>query len=132
MQSHSQSAFRVLFAEDTDDLRRVTALQLLVAGFDVDVARDGNEALKMYEAAKVSVCPYDFLLLDAAMPILDGFACAEAIRAQGDDVKIGFFTAYTDMMTGVRAAVVNACGVWEKTKDTSNLAAEILRVLETR
>lgn len=128
---NNESAKRVLFADDTEDTRRLVEMALRKAGFVVDLARDGKEALQFYRDAKEARHPYDLLLLDAAMPEIDGYAVADQIRADGDnDVLIAFFTAFDEPMAAVRAAMVNAVAVWNKPKDMSELANLVLRVLE--
>jgi DNA-binding response OmpR family regulator len=60
---------RVLLVEDDLDLREATHELLVEEGFDVDDARDGEQAWAMLEKRG----PYDVIVLDLMMPILDGF-----------------------------------------------------------
>lgn len=62
-------------AEDNAINQRVAKLILQRAGFSVDVAADGNEALEAHRAA-----PYDIILMDCQMPIMDGFEACRLIR----------------------------------------------------
>ena len=76
---------RVLVAED-NELNREIAVDLLEeAGFLVDAAQDGAEALE-----KVKNAPpghYALVLMDLRMPVMDGHAAARAIRALDDPGK---------------------------------------------
>jgi CheY-like chemotaxis protein len=66
---------RILIAEDNLINQRVVKLILQRSGFSVDVAADGAETL---EAHKKS--PYDIVLMDCQMPLMDGFEASLEIR----------------------------------------------------
>lgn len=67
---------RILIAEDGEANQLVAAAILRKAGYAVDLARDGEEALG---AARTAA--YDLVLMDVRMPRMDGFAATAAIRA---------------------------------------------------
>jgi DNA-binding response OmpR family regulator len=58
----------VLVVEDDPAIRRLVSMVLARAGYRVDVASDGLEAV-----LKLGVCDYDVIVLDLMMPNLDGF-----------------------------------------------------------
>jgi len=67
---------RLLLAED-NAINREVALELLHGvGLAVDTAENGQEALEKAQAG-----PYDLVLMDIQMPVLDGLAATQAIRA---------------------------------------------------
>ena len=78
----------VLVVDDEPDLRELVALTLVDAGFDVDVARDGRQALERILARMP-----DVLLLDMMMPIMDGRALCEALRTNGNFPRVVVMTA---------------------------------------
>jgi|SRR5687767_15131553 two-component system KDP operon response regulator KdpE len=94
-----RSAFRpqrVLIVDDTDDLRRQWKLWLTGWGFAVEEARNGAEAV-----AKARSRPPDLILMDLAMPVLDG---REAMRLLASDratahVPVLAMTAHTCDLT---------------------------------
>ncbi|HYC61839.1 MAG TPA: response regulator [Thermoanaerobaculia bacterium] len=57
----------VLIAEDDASIRGLLATILQRSGFDVELAVDGCQAVE-----KLSEQPYDVVLLDLTMPLLDG------------------------------------------------------------
>lgn len=68
-------ASKILIAEDEPSI--VLSLEFLLrnAGYDIAVARDGDEALRMIESA-----PPDLLVLDIMLPIVNGFEVCRRIR----------------------------------------------------
>jgi CheY-like chemotaxis protein len=66
---------RVLLVED-NDINQIVASELLAdAGLEVDIAHDGLMAIEMVQAI-----PYDVVLMDMQMPVMDGVAATKAIR----------------------------------------------------
>ena len=120
-----QGALRILFAED-DAVSLLAGKRLLEkSGYVVCTAVDGREAL-----ARLTEQPFDLILMDIQMPVMDGVAAARAIRAghAGPDkagIPIIAMTAYA--MTGDRekflAAGLN--GYVAKPVDIAELHAAI-------
>jgi CheY-like chemotaxis protein/HPt (histidine-containing phosphotransfer) domain-containing protein/flavin-binding protein dodecin len=67
---------RILVADDLEPIQKVARFMLEGAGHEVDAASDGAEAF-----ARVQAKPYDLVLMDIEMPIMDGIASTKAIRA---------------------------------------------------
>ena len=72
---------RVLLVED-NELNQLVALELLRdAGFHVDLAVDGQQALLALEQAWQQHQPYDIVLMDMQMPVMDGEQATRLLRA---------------------------------------------------
>jgi len=69
-------AKKILVAEDDKFLGNAYRIKLTKAGFEVQLATDGQEAL----TALQTFIP-DLILLDLVMPVKDGFAALEEIKA---------------------------------------------------
>ena len=66
---------RVLVVDDNAVNQRVATLMLQNAGYVVDAVADGREALRT-----LAGLPYDAVLMDLEMPVMDGWSAIEAIR----------------------------------------------------
>jgi len=66
---------RVLVVDDDRNLRKIITTNLELAGFSVEAAADGPEALSLIEAMQP-----DIVLLDLMMPHMDGYEVAKRIR----------------------------------------------------
>jgi signal transduction histidine kinase/ActR/RegA family two-component response regulator len=84
------SGARVLLVEDNDMNQIIAAEFLADAGCEVDVAADGSVALDMIRAK-----PYDVVLMDMQMPVMDGVTATREIRrdARFDALPIIAMTA---------------------------------------
>ncbi len=66
---------RILLAEDGKVNQLVAAAILRKAGYTVDLARDGAEAISAVQSSE-----YDLVLMDVRMPLIDGYAATRQIR----------------------------------------------------
>ena len=72
------SGSRILVVEDDRALAATLGRVLGTEGYDVDVVRDGNSALRGARER-----PYDLVVLDIMLPGLDGIAVCKRLRATG-------------------------------------------------
>ena len=99
---------RVLLAEDGPDNQRLISLVLRKAGADVTVVDNGQQAVDAARAADRDGQPFDVILMDMQMPILDGYAATAALRAGGYSGLIVALTAHA--MVGDRdKCVASGC-----------------------
>ena len=74
---------RVLVVDDDADMRLTLKLALEIAGYTVDVAANGREAV-----ARQRQSPADVLITDIFMPDADGFEAIDAFRKQFPATRI--------------------------------------------
>lgn len=79
---------RLLFAEDQPQLRRSVTKALTAAGYSVDAAADGAQALDDLDGVD-----YDSIVLDVMMPRVDGLTVLRTLRSRGDDTPVLLLTA---------------------------------------
>ncbi len=96
---------RILLAEDNPVNQKLAIRLLEKRGHWITVANNGREALELWERD-----PFDMILMDVQMPVLDGLSTATAIRerepARGTHIPILAMTAYA--MKGDRDRCLDA------------------------
>ena len=85
---------RVLYVDDGADNRRLISFILRKAGLQNELAENGQEALDRVERAEGEGRPFDLILMDLQMPVLDGFEATRRLRARGFDRPIIAVTAH--------------------------------------
>ena len=92
---------RVLVVDDEPAVRESISRSLRFEGYEVELAADGESALK-FQAAR----PADAVVLDVMMPVIDGLETCRRLRATGDRVPVLMLTARRavgDRVTGLDA-----------------------------
>ncbi|GHA48582.1 DNA-binding response regulator [Salinimicrobium marinum] len=79
---------KLLLAEDEPALAQIVKESLETRDFLVNLAENGNEALRMFREKTP-----DILVLDVMMPVRDGFTVAKEIRQLDETIPIIFLTA---------------------------------------
>jgi CheY-like chemotaxis protein/HPt (histidine-containing phosphotransfer) domain-containing protein len=121
---------RILIAEDGEANQLVAAAILRKAGYAVDLARDGEEALG---AARTAA--YDLVLMDVRMPRMDGLAATVAIRAlEGPAGRVPIIAMTAAVMPNEVARCLEAGmdGHVAKPMDLTALLAAVSDILENR
>jgi len=73
---------RLLVVDDNATAREILSTMARTFGLDVDVARDGAQGLRMVQEADAKALPYDLVLMDWKMPVMDGVETLARLRAQ--------------------------------------------------
>ena len=85
---------RILAVENNEFVLSFLEAGLSTAGYEVDTASNGREALE-----KIDDAAYDLIISDMRMPELDGPGLCRALAARGDDVLAHFiFLAAPDSL----------------------------------
>jgi two-component system response regulator RegX3 len=121
--SRGDSPIKVLLAEDEESFIDALVIGLGNEGFRVTVARDGSEALKLYEETEP-----DIILLDLMLPKVSGIDVCRAIRTQSS-VPIIMVTAKGAEIDTVVALEVGADDYVTKPYRLRELVARMRAVL---
>jgi CheY-like chemotaxis protein/HPt (histidine-containing phosphotransfer) domain-containing protein len=97
---------RILLVEDGDDNRRLLVHFLATAGARVETASDGEAGVATALRKHAAGTPFDLVLMDMQMPVLDGYAAANRLRAAGYRHPIVALTA--DAMAADRERCLSA------------------------
>lgn len=87
-------ACRLLLAEDALDSKRLFIAILSNAGADVVSVENGEEACRECFKAEENGRPFDLVLMDMEMPVLDGYGATRRLRASGCTLPIVALTAH--------------------------------------
>jgi signal transduction histidine kinase/CheY-like chemotaxis protein len=97
---------RILLVEDNAINQRLARRMMEKMGCRVDVADDGDDAIRM-----VDLLPYDLVLMDCQMPEMDGYEAARAIRLResiADRPRVPIVALTADVMPGTRERCLEA------------------------
>jgi len=121
---------RILVAEDGRVNQLVAAAILRKAGYTVDLARDGAEAVAAAQSAE-----YDIVLMDVRLPVMDGLAATQAIRQlPGIHGRVPIIAMTASAMPGDAEACIAAGmdGYLAKPLDRAQMLTAVEEVLNAR
>ena len=118
-------ASRVLIVEDEPEILKALTFLLSRANFDVQVARDGEEAIELIEETRPAL-----VLLDVMLPKRDGFEVCEIIRAnpEWNDLRIIMLTARGREEDRERGLASGADAYLTKPFSTREVLAQVQRL----
>ena len=117
-------AYSVLVVDDEPNIVQSLEFLMTAAGFDVRVARNGDEALAAVEAGRP-----DLVLLDIMIPGLDGYEVCRAIRVNPEwqDVRIIMLTAHGRESERAKGIDLGADAYVTKPFSTRDLVEQVKR-----
>ena len=123
MQSTVTATMYVLVIDDDASMARMMAMSLRMEGFRVATAANGLEGLAQIEREKP-----DAIVLDIAMPVMDGRTFYRELRSRGVETPVLVVSAY-----GARNAAMElqAQGFMPKPFHPDELSEKVRRLIET-
>jgi CheY-like chemotaxis protein len=86
---------RILVVDDSADARSIMSRVLRCIGIETDEAQDGKVACEKALYARESGRPFDLILMDIYMPVMNGFDATAMLRLNGYTGRIAALTAHT-------------------------------------
>ncbi len=121
------SLTKILVADDEESMRWVLSKALKRKGFSVDLAKDGDEALRMIQSSH-----YDMAILDIKMPGLSGLDLLDQIRELKKELLVVIMTAEASMKNAVEAMKRGAYDYITKPFDLDVIDAIIEKIDKAR
>ena len=117
----------VLLVDDEVDFTATLAERLETRGLDVDVSSNGPEAIE-----RVREKTYDALVIDLAMPGMDGIETMKRLLAGNPDLQVILLTGRGTIRKGVEAVSSGAMEFLEKPADIDLLLEKIEKARANR
>ncbi len=111
---------RVLLIDDEVEFVDILAERLRARGLEVDVAYSGMDGV-----SKSQVTKFDAVVLDLAMPGMDGVATLKALLAGTPDLQVMLLTGQATIKTAMDATRLGAVDILEKPMDITTLIEKI-------
>ncbi|WP_027389952.1 sigma-54-dependent transcriptional regulator [Chrysiogenes arsenatis] len=116
---------RILIVDDEKTHRYMLRIHLEDAGYTVEEAIHGEDALSI-----IAQQPFDAILLDVQMDVMDGLTFLGALRKTGDITPVIIITAYSTVKTAVSAMKLGATDFLGKPVDSDELLKVLQRILK--
>ena len=111
---------RVLLVDDETDFVEALSARLEARGLKVDSASDGQTAL-----VKVKTKKFDTVILDMAMPGMDGLETLEGLLGINPDLQVILLTGKATLEQAATAIRIGALDLLEKPADIGTLSEKI-------
>ena len=111
---------RLLVIDDEENMRHMLSALLTKSGYDVDLAADGREGLKVLDQDH-----YDFILCDIKMPNMGGMEFLEAAGERIKETTVIMMSAYGTIETAIEAMKLGAMDLIEKPADLATIVERI-------
>lgn len=117
---------KILVADDEEDIRLIIRFALEDKGYKVITAADGAEAVAIADKEKI-----DLIILDAAMPKMDGYEACRKLKkdAKTKDIPVIFLTAIDLQKDKLKSQRLGAVKFIAKPFEIETLIEEIASIL---
>jgi DNA-binding NtrC family response regulator len=113
-------SIKILLVDDEKNFTEVLSERMAARGFDVEIADSGTLAIE-----KVKLKSYDAIVLDLAMPEMDGISALKILLKENPDLQIIFLTGHATLEKGIEAVKLGAVDFMEKPVDIEKLLEKI-------
>ncbi|MGD9368349.1 MAG: hybrid sensor histidine kinase/response regulator [Desulfobacteraceae bacterium] len=121
----NQELKTILLVDDEQDIREVLHMALTDAGYQVEMAENGEEAYKLYRDALPPI-----VITDIKMPVMDGIELLQLIKRQNAETEVIMITGHGDMDLAIKSLKYNAADFITKPINVDALEIALQRVRE--
>jgi len=118
---------KILLVDDEVEFTHILSQRMEARGVDVESAASGPEALQ-----KVERSAYDAIILDLAMPGMDGIETLGRLLQRNPDLQVILLTGRATVQKGVEAIKLGAVDFLEKPAEIDKLLEKIHQAQTTR
>jgi DNA-binding NtrC family response regulator len=118
---------KILVIDDEDIVRLSCSRTLVPEGYELKMAKNGLEGLKLLEEES-----FDLVLTDLKMPNMDGIEVLANIKEKWPATDVVIVTGYHTVETAVKAIKLGAFDYIEKPFTPDTLIATVSNVFKTR
>ena len=113
-------SIKILLVDDEKDFTEVLSERMETRGFSVEIADSGIVAIE-----KAKVQSYDVIILDLAMPEMDGIDVLKILLKENPDFQIIFLTGHATLEKGIEAVKLGAVEFMEKPVNIEHLLEKV-------
>ncbi len=117
----------ILVCDDEEIMRDVLETILSTAGYKVELAKTGEQAVDIY-----SQRPFDLVLMDVSMPGMGGLTALEQLMKLDHEAVVLMVTAYATFDTAISAWEKGAAGVIRKPFQNEQIVALVAKGIKKR
>ncbi|MBW2057121.1 MAG: sigma-54-dependent Fis family transcriptional regulator [Deltaproteobacteria bacterium] len=117
----------ILVVDDDVDVKDVIRDTLAFAGFTVDTAEDGVEAME-----KIQETPFDLILSDLMMPRMDGMELLRRVKEIRPYINVIIMTGYGTIESAVEAMKIGAADFITKPANSGELLVRVSKALTVK
>jgi len=89
---------KILLVDDEEGIRKVLSISLTDSGYQVSVAKDGEEALNLFRKVQPAI-----VLTDIKMPGMDGIELLQKIKEESPETEVIMITGHGDMDLAIKS-----------------------------
>jgi two-component system response regulator RegA len=113
-------SIKVLLVDDEKNFTEILSERMEARGFKVEIADSGPVAIN-----KVKETSYDAIILDMAMPEMDGMDVLKILIKENPDLQIIFLTGHATLEKGIEAVKLGAVDFMEKPVNIDKLIEKV-------
>lgn len=117
--------FNILIVDDEEAYRNTLSIILTSKGYDVEIAKDGYEALEIIKKVNVNL-----MITDLKMPKMGGASLIKECKANIPDLEIIVLTAYGTIESAVDLMKQGTTGYYVKSEDLEPFLMDIDRIAQ--